>query len=310
MSKSFIVRRDALEWARHTESQADRHELPIDPKVLKRVTLGDLVERYRDTVSINKKAYVNERISLNAFLSHEICSKRLSELRTEDFAAFRDQRLKTIKPVSLKRQLDPVHHLFEVARDEWGLPIRTNPLDQLKLKAPSQKRERRLRPGELERLLDSAKGCRNKSIAPVIRFAVATGMRRGEILATKWTDLNYEQRSLLIPETKNGHSRTIPLTSTALDVLGEQQPETGRVFPITANSFRLAWERVKLRAGIEDLHFHDLRHEAISSFFEMGLTTPEVALISGHKDMRMLFRYAHATRQSILKRLDGGLVKA
>ena len=76
------------------------------------------------------------------------------------------------------------------------------------------------------------------------------------------------------------------------------------MFPITANAFRLAWEKVKLRAGIEDLHFHDLRHEAISSFFEMGLTTPEVALISGHKDMRMLFRYTHATRKSILRRLD------
>jgi integrase len=310
ISKSFKFRKDALEWARHTERQADRHELPTDPKVLQRVTLGELVERYRDTVSVNKKAYVNERISLNAFLSHQICSKRLSEVRTEDFAAFRDQRLRTIKPVSLKRQLDPIHHLFEVARDEWGLPIRTNPLDQLKLKAPSQKRERRLRPGELERLLDAAKGCRNKLIAPVIRFAVATGMRRGEMLAMRWTDLNREQRSLLIPETKNGHSRTIPLTSAALDVLSQQSEGKDRIFPMSANAFRLAWEKLKFRAGIEDLHFHDLRHEAISSFFEMGLTTPEVALISGHKDMRMLLRYAHATRQSILKRLDEGLVRA
>lgn len=304
LSKTFAVRKDALEWARHTERLADRHELPTDPKALQRVTLGELVERYRDTVSVNKKAYVNERISLNAFRSHQICSKRLSELRTEDFAAFRDQRLKTIKPVSLKRQLDPIHHLFEVARDEWSLPIRTNPLDQLKLKAPTQKRERRLRPGELVRLLDAARCCRNKLVAPVISFAVATGMRRGEILAMRWTDLDWEQRSLLIPETKNGRSRTIPLTLSALEVLREHRTHDKQVFPMTANSFRLAWERVKIRAGIEDLHFHDLRHEAISSFFEMGLTTPEVALISGHKDMRMLFRYSHATRQNILRTLD------
>jgi integrase len=304
MSKSFAVRKDAKEWATQMERQADRHELPADPKALQRVTLGELVRRYRDTVSVNKKAYVNERISLNAFLSHEICSRRLSELRTEDFAAFRDQRLKTIKPVSLKRQLDPVHHLFEMARDEWGLPIRTNPLDQLKLKAPSQKRERRLRHGELGRLLDAAMGCRNKFIAPIIKFAVATGMRRGEMLAMRWTHLNREQRSLLIPETKNGHSRTIPLTLAALEVMSERGQDAERVFPITANAFRLAWGRVRQRAGIEDLHFHDLRHEAISSFFEMGLSTPEVALISGHKDMRMLFRYSHATRQNILKRLD------
>jgi integrase len=204
----------------------------------------------------------------------------------------------------LKRQLDPIHHLFEVAKDEWGLPIKANPLDQLKLKAPGQKRERRLRAGELERLLDAAKGCRNKFIAPIVRFAVATGMRRGEMLAMRWTHLNREQRSLLIPETKTGQSRTIPLVASALAILAEHGQDNDRVFPITANAFRLAWERVKLRAGIEDLHFHDLRHEAISSFFEMGLSTPEVALISGHKDMRMLFRYSHATRQNILKRFD------
>jgi integrase len=104
---------------------------------------------------------------------------------------------------------------------------------------------------------------------------------------------------------KNGYSRTIPLPSAALDVLSELDEKEDRIFPMIANAVRLAWERVKLRAGVEDLHFHDLRHEAISSFFEKGLSTPEVALISGHKDMRMLFRYSHATRQNILRHLDG-----
>jgi integrase len=77
-----------------------------------------------------------------------------------------------------------------------------------------------------------------------------------------------------------------------------------RIFPISANAFRLAWGRVKSRAGIDDLNFHDLRHEAISRFFEMGMTIPEVASISGHRDARMLFRYAHAERQSVLRKLD------
>lgn len=303
-SKSFTVRKDALAWARQSEVQADRAELPTDPRALRRITLGDLVRRYRDTVSPKKKAHENERISLNAFLAHRICARRLSELRTEDFAAFRDERLKTIKPVSLKRQLDPIHHLFEIARHEWGLPIRDNPLDKLKLKAPSQRRERRLREGEFEKLIQASHSSRNRLVEPVVRFAVFTGMRRGEILAMDWKHFDRRDRSLLIPETKNGQSRMIPLGPEAIAVLDELKVASGRVFPVTANAFRLAWGRVTRRAKIEDLHFHDLRHEAISSFFEKGLTTPEVALISGHKDMRMLFRYAHATRQSILKRLD------
>jgi len=72
---------------------------------------------------------------------------------------------------------------------------------------------------------------------------------------------------------------------------------------MSANAFRLSWERVRKRAGISDLHFHDLRHEAISRFFELGLSVPEVALISGHRDARMLFRYTHPMRETILKQL-------
>ena len=66
---------------------------------------------------------------------------------------------------------------------------------------------------------------------------------------------------------------------------------------ISAEAAKLGWQRLTKRAGIEDLHFHDLRHEAVSRFFELGLTVPEVALISGHKDPRMLFRYTHISER-------------
>jgi integrase len=128
-------------------------------------------------------------------------------------------------------------------------------------------------------------------------------MRRGEIISMCWDHLDLEKRTLLIPNTKNGYARTIPLTSSAVRIIGGVDEVQERVFPITANAFRLNWERVKRRADIEDLHFHDLRHEAISRFFEMGLNAPEVALISGHRDMRMLFRYTHPLREKIKEKL-------
>ena len=81
-----------------------------------------------------------------------------------------------------------------------------------------------------------------------------------------------------------------------------------RVFPTTAIALRLAWDRITFRARVTDLHFHDLRHEAISRFFERGLTLPEVALISGHRDARMLFRYTHPAREQILRKLERGPV--
>jgi len=203
------------------ELKADRHDLPADDKALEGMSLRQLVERYRDTVTIRKKRRETETIVLNAFLRHPICRRTLRELRTADFAAYRDDRLTTIKPVSLKRDLGTIHNLFEIARTEWGLPIRENPIDDLNFKATDQRRERRLRDGEWERLIEAARSRKNPCFIPIIILAVETGMRRGEILAMKWEHFDIDRRSLLIPETKNGHSRTIPLTGRAIEVLKE-----------------------------------------------------------------------------------------
>ena len=139
LSRSFHIRKDAEAWARQLEVQADRCELPSDRKALQRVTLGELVERYRDTISVKKRGYAVERIVLTAFLRHPICRKRLSQIRIDDFAAYRDERLKSVKATTLKREFSPLHNLFEVARNEWGLPL-DNPLDRIRLRLPPQRR--------------------------------------------------------------------------------------------------------------------------------------------------------------------------
>ena len=108
-----------------------------------------------------------------------------------------------------------------------------------------------------------------------------------------------------LPLTKNGSSREVPLSTKAAQVLARQRQrnDTPSPFPVTANGFRLAWERLRSRAGLSDLRFHDLRHEAISRFFELGLNIPEVAVISGHKDPRMLFRYTHLKAEELARKL-------
>ena len=119
-------------------------------------------------------------------------------------------------------------------------------------------------------------------------------MRRGEIVSIRWRDVDLQRRSVRLTQTKNGHPRSIPLSKAAMALLEALRDSCdgadSGVFSITGNALRLAWELVKKRAGIEDLRFHDLRHEAISRFFEKGLSVPEVASISGHRDLRMLQR--------------------
>ena len=131
LSRSFHALKDAQAWARHMEVQADRRDLPADPRVLQEMTLGQIVVRYRDQVTPLKRTCRNERIALNAFLLHPICRRLLSEIKRADFAAYRDERLRAIKPSSLKRSLVPIHHAYELAKTEWGLPIRENPVFKL-----------------------------------------------------------------------------------------------------------------------------------------------------------------------------------
>jgi integrase len=138
----------------------------------------------------------------------------------------------------------------------------------------------------------------------MIDLAIETGMRRGELLKVKWRDLDLQDRTLQLYDTKNGEDRKVPLTMTATSILEQWSHTSERIFPVTDVAVRQAWDRLVKRAGITNLRFHDLRHEAISRFFEMGLSVPEIALISGHRDPRMLFRYTHLRAEDVVKKLS------
>lgn len=305
VSKTFTKKSDAEEWARLKECQADRRDFKYDPKKLDHVSWGELLIRYRDTIVQKKKCSVSETAHINFYLKQEKATAclKLSQIEPYHFSQYRDARLETAKPATVCRELGIFHNAFEIAKTEWGLPIHRNPVSLVNKPKISNRRDRRLEPLELEAICKAAKANRNALILPIILFALETGMRRGEILAMRWADIDVNARTLLIPVTKNGYSRTIPLTADAVRILQEAKNDGAQVFPVTANSLRLSWDRLIARAKIEDLNFHDLRHEAISRFFEKGLSVPEVALISGHRDFRMLFRYTHLRAEDLVRKL-------
>ena len=172
----------------------------------------------------------------------------------------------------------------------------TNPCKLISKPKICNKRERRLSNEEYNFLIKG--NYRNETLKNIIEIAYETGMRKSEILNVKKNHI--DDQTLIIPESKNGHSRKIPLNKRALSIF----EQAILPFPLSSNALRIAWDRLKKKGNIKDLHFHDLRHEAISRFFEKGLSIPEVALISGHKDVRMLFRYTHLKAEDILRKLD------
>ena len=201
------------------------------------------------------------------------------------------------------RELLVLRHVFEVARREWAIPIRENPFKRIRLPQDARPRERRLL-GEDETKLYAAIGKRSSwYLRPLLVLLVETGMRRGELLSIRWRDVDFANGTALILMTKNGHPRRIPLTPNALKTLESLPQRDERLFPVDSNAIRLAWERLRARAGLTDLRLHDLRHEAVSRFFELGLTVPEVAMISGHREPRMLCRYTHLQPEQVSLKL-------
>ncbi|WP_425265677.1 site-specific integrase [Terrihabitans rhizophilus] len=191
---------------------------------------------------------------------------------------------------------------------EWGVSLNANPLSSVRNPRADPSRTRRLESGEWHRLERALASCRNPLVPLVARFALATGMRRGEILSLRWFDVDRSKHLAHLRMTKNGQPRTVPLSLEAMQVLEEARlrtdPLDDRVFSTSAEAVKLSWKRAVKRGDLDDLRFHDLRHEAISRFFEKGLSLPEVALISGHKDPRMLFRYTHLKAELIVSKLN------
>lgn len=304
IARSFNKRTDAEEWARHKEVQADRRELLPAKDAMAQYRVRDVLERYRKEITPYKKSKVQEDITIQFLLRQRFADLTFDVLNKTHIAEFRDMRLKTVKPATFTREIAVLQHALEIASREWGLPIRGNPVKQIKKPRINNARSRRLSTDEQSKLIEGTKSCLNPWIRPMILFALHTGMRQSEIINLQWQEIDLGKRVLHIPVTKNGHSRTIPLTHEAIATLSTlSNPRSGNVFDLTIGSFRQSWKRLIKRTGIEDLHFHDLRHEAISRFFERGLSVPEVALISGHRDYRMLFRYTHLKAEDVAQKL-------
>jgi integrase len=306
LNRTFLNRRDAEGWARQQEGSLDRGFLPHDNRQLGSATVADLLIRYREFVTPKKRGAGVESYRIARLLRHPLSALPLSKASTTEFASYRDERLQQVGRDAVRKELALLRHMFEVARREWGLALAPNPLDQVAKPLPGPPRTVRVAPNEWERLVSALGRSRNPILGLALRFALETGIRRGELLRIEWAHIDLVRRVIVLPITKSGHPRAIPLSTDAMAVLTEARAITGDgvcAFPISANALRLAWERLRRRAGLDELRWHDLRHEAISRFFEKGLSVPEVAAISGHRDPRMLFRYTHPRPEEIARKL-------
>jgi len=288
-SKSFHKKADAIAWAKVQEAMMQTGEWK--PKDKRYSNIRDLIQTYLKKVTPHKKGAGPEARRLRRLLKEDaLMSVKLNDAQPHHFAAFRDKRLGDGNR-ACQYDLVLLRAAWNTARIEWGWELAGNPLTLIRFPKNNPPRERRLKQGEYNRLIDANKESKVWYLAPIINIAIETCMRRGEILALEWEHIDFLRSKALLPETKNGCSRWVPLNGKVLHILTKIEPRNNRVFPITDNAFRQAWDRLRKRADIANLTFHDLRHEAISRLFESGLSIPQVMQISGHQTASQLFRY-------------------
>ena len=301
LTRTFNYKADAEAWARETERSLEvgiYNTKPI-PQALR-----DLLTRYIDEVSIKKRGFKEERLRLLKIARHPVAETLVTQLKPLQFAQYRDERLKDVSSSTVKKELQLLCHVIETARKEWSYYIPHNPIEGVRRPTENRARDRRLSLSDAEGLLDACKSSENPWLLPLVILAIETGMRRGELLSLEWANINLNRRTCHLPMTKNGTSRDIPLSSRAIETLLDLPRNLSRlVFPLSRVALRGLWLRACRRAGIEDLRFHDLRHEATSRFFEKGLNVMEVASITGHKDLRMLQRYTHLRAEDLAVKL-------
>lgn len=319
-TKTFETKTDAQRWARMVEREMDQGAWR-DSSLAERTSLGDILRRYMAEVTPAKKGAEIEVIKIKALLRDQICPKKLSQLSSMDLANWRDRRLQTVKGSTVNREFAIISHAIEIARKEWGIHIE-NPAHRVRRAPGSAARTRRLGKDEEIYLSRSLERTRNKYVAPMAYFAIETAMRRSELLALRWENVSLDRRTAFLPKTKNGDSRVVPLSSKAIEILKSLSSHSvEQVFPLSMDSFKQAFERSVERArnmylndciqqninkddkSLVDLHFHDLRHEATSRLFELGLNVMEVASITGHKTLQMLHRYTHLRAEDLVRKL-------
>ena len=303
-SATFDTKGAADMWARQTESEMDTGGF-VSRLEAERTILAEALDRYEREVTPTKKGWKQEGYRVAYWRNHPLGARSLATIRPADLAEWRDGRLKEgYSPITVRNDLNLISHVFTIATKEWGMEGLTNPVAQIRKPTMPQGRDRRLEDGEEDRLMDACRRSRSPWLTPIVVTALETGMRLGEIVSLRWSYVDLSSRVARLTDTKNGTRRDVPLSSRAVSTL-EALPRSldGQVYPIGAEAVKSAYHAAVERAEIDDLRFHDLRHEATSRFFEKGLDMMEVAAITGHKTLAMLKRYTHLRATDIARKL-------
>lgn len=321
-TETFLRHDHAREWASAAEVQVDQGRAPTVRRARSIKTFAALIDLHvADMKDVGKPPQRSKRATLE-MLQRELGALPLSQLDRERLIRFGRERAKQgAGPVTLAMDLGAIRLVIGHAAAVHGIEVSVEAvqlarlaLKQLGLIGKGNERDRRPTEEELA-VLFAQFDSNERQLIPmsrIIKFAIATAMRQEEIFRVTWNDLNTRTKMLTIrdrkdPRNKKGNDQRIPLLAVsgydAMALIEEQRSARSnaddRIFPYVHKSAGTAFTRATRDLKIENLHFHDLRHEGTSRLFEAGFSIQQVALVTGHKDWKMLRRYTHLKPEAL-----------
>ncbi len=241
---------------------------------------------------------------------------RLDEITSQAVSQWLAEKRKDLAPATVEKLRVALGRSFELGKT-WSVPgTETNPVRSVPRFRFDNARERYLTTEEAQRLLEACRQSENSQLVHIVSLLMLTGARKSELLNAKWEHIDLAQRSWLIPDSKTGKARRIPLSSAALAVLADlprfegcewlvPNPRTKRPY----SGLKRPWATARKRAGLPDLRIHDLRHSAASFMINSGIDLFTVGRILGHADHQSTMRYSHLSNDTLVAAVEAGAAK-
>lgn len=295
------TRQEAAQWALQREAELGGRKLPDR-------SFADALRVYEAEITPTRRDPRWEEVKLACLRRDTLAKRKLAGLSCDDLAAWRDARLKKVKPATVAREMNLIRAVLEHARKPPLRWINANPMQDVQWPAVPKGRRRRVTPDEVLQVrmafgvgsgYQAATATQRVGLA--FLFALETAMRSGEIVGLTWRDVHLRERYVVLQQTKNGDRREVPLSSAACDILRALPGEDGLVFGLDPALRDALWRKHR-PAGLRDLHFHDSRGEAIwrlSKKFDLM----QLAQVIGHRNYNSLQHYYRATAAELAMQL-------
>ena len=235
----------------------------------------------------------------------------IDQVSTQAIETYLAELRQRLAPASVDRLRLVMHRSYKLAQG-WGLPgSDRNPVSVVARPRDDNKRTCLLTPAEVERLLRACERSSNPLLKPIVQILLGTAARRGEVLRARWEHIDAQRAEILIPLTKNGHARRVPLSKPVMAVIESlprtsdwllANPATGKPF----DNIKRAWKTACAAADLPGLHLHDLRHAAIGAMINNGVSLHVAGKVAGHLRPESTARYAFVSDRSLASAVEAG----